>query len=484
MSGATTVFYGAIVSPQSLTDYAALPRCLLAVGASGNIEWVVDEVAPHELQDTLAQKGCLDTDIVELKEGEFLLPGFVDTHTHAPQVANIGTGQQYELLDWLAKVTFPMEAKFEDVEFAKRMYTRVVRDFVNAGTTTCCYYATLHLESSKVLADVVHAAGQRGFIGKCNMNRESPSYYVESSPEESVQATKDLISYIRTLPTSRCKHAAAGTAQPLVQPIITPRFAISCTPPLLSSLGDLAASEPDVLIQTHISENRGEIEYTKTLFPDCGSYAGVYDKFGLLREGTILAHGVHLEGEEVDMIKERNAGISHCPTSNFNLRSGIAPIGKYLDKGVKVGLGTDVSGGFSNSILTEIRHASMASKVLQFSTIQPKVVNGTTPATFENKQLPIATLLYLATLGGASLCKLDSHIGSFAPGKAFDALLVTPSERAIGLWGSGESVEKPITKKHLDEWLERFLFCGDDRNIDRVYVQGVWVGGRSWRAAA
>jgi guanine deaminase len=126
----------------------------------------------------------------------------------------------------------------------------------------------------------------------------------------------------------------------------------------------------------------------------------------------------------------------------------------------------------------------MASKVLQFSAPPPKAVNGITTPTFENKQLPIATLLYLATMGGASLCKLDSHIGSFAPGKAFDALLVTPSERAIGLWGSGETVEKPITRKQLDEWLERFLFCGDDRNIDRVYVQGVWIGGRSWRAAA
>ena len=227
MSGRTTIYYGATISPQTLTEYTALPWCLLAVGPCGNIEWIVEDVPPHELQDTLAQKGCLDSDIVELKEGEFLLPGFVDTHTHAPQVANIGTGQQYELLDWLANVTFPMEAKFKDVAFATRMYTRVVRDFINAGTTTCCYYATLHLESSKVLADVVHAAGQRGFIGKCNMNHDSPPYYIEPSPEASVQATKDLISYIRTLSPASCKHVAAGTAQPLVQPIITPRFAIS-----------------------------------------------------------------------------------------------------------------------------------------------------------------------------------------------------------------------------------------------------------------
>ncbi|EAU88645.1 guanine deaminase [Coprinopsis cinerea okayama7 len=496
MSGTTTTFYGAVINPKSLTSYAALPRCLLAVGPTGNIDWIVKDVAPHELQDALAQKGHVDiasANLVELKEGEFLMPGFVDTHTHAPQVPNIGTGQEYELLDWLKNVTFPMESKFADIEFAKRIYTKVVRDFIDNGTTTCCYYATLHLESTKVLADIVHAAGQRGFIGKCNMNHDSPSYYIEPSPEASIEATKSLITYVRSLPPSSHPHASSGTAQPLVQPILTPRFAISCTAPLLSSLGTLASSDPSLLIQTHISENLGEIAYTKELFPQAKNYAGVYDMYGLLREGTILAHAVHLEEEEVELVKVRGAGVSHCPTSNFNIRSGVAPIGKYLDRGIKVGLGTDVSGGYSNSILTEIRHASMASKVLQFSS-SPKpessgsssTTNGTTPK-FENKQLPIPTLLYLATLGGASLCKLDSHIGSFEPGKAFDALLVSPSSRSIGLWGLNENVdsgaveaeedENVKARKRLEERLERFLFCGDDRNIERVYVQGVLVGG-------
>jgi len=321
------------------------------------------------------------------------------------------------------------------------------------------------------------------------MNHECPSYYTEDSPEASLAATQSILTYIRSLPAASSTHAALGTPQPLVQPILTPRFAISCTAPLLEGLGALAASDPSLLIQTHISENPSEVAYTRQLFPSAPSYAGVYDQFGLLRSGTILAHAVHLSDDEVQLIKARDAGISHCATSNFNLRSGVAPVGKFLDAGVKVGLGTDVSGGFSTSILTEIQHASMASKVLQFTsgTKAAAQVEGES-VTFTNKQLPIATLLYLATLGGASLCRLDKHIGSFAPGKSFDALLVSPRGRQIGMWGSGEKIHPgetdEVEKKDLHEWLERFMFCGDDRNIDRVYVQGRWVGGFSYTSSA
>jgi guanine deaminase len=162
------------------------------------------------------------------------------------------------------------------------------------------------------------------------MNRDSPSYYIEPSPESSIAATRDLINYVRTL------SAPSSNQEPLVQPILTPRFAISCTDELLASLGTLASSDPTLRIQTHISENPSEVAYTRELFPAAPHYAGVYDMFGLLKHNTILAHAVHLTEDEVNLVKERNAGISHCPTSNFNLSSGIAPIGHYLDKGIKV----------------------------------------------------------------------------------------------------------------------------------------------------
>lgn len=181
---------------------------------------------------------------------------------------------------------------------------------------------------------------------KCNMDRQSPDYYVEPSVHDSVQCTHEIIAYIRSLPSP-----TGSSSDVLVHPVLTPRFAISCTPELLTQLRELVTSDPTLTIQTHISENASEVDFTKSLFPPSilptppnhtgpkpkeTTYAGVYDAYGLLRSNTILAHAVHLEGSEVELIKRRNAGISHCPTSNFNLRSGYAKVGALLDKGIKV----------------------------------------------------------------------------------------------------------------------------------------------------
>jgi len=299
------------------------------------------------------------------------------------------------------------------------------------------------------------------------MDRNSPHYYVEPSVSESINATHALISHIRSLPEPR-----------LVEPVLTPRFAISCTSDLMYQLGEIARRDPLLRIQTHISESRGEVERTLELFPTATSYADVYDKHGLLGSRTILAHAIHLEDEEIVLLKERGAGVSHCPTSNFNLRSGICSLGKLIDRGIKVGLGTDVSGGFSPSILTAIQQASTASKVLAMQAdVAPSDVH-----TYAGYQLPLVTLLYLATLGGARVCGLGDRIGSFAIGKAFDALLVSVRGDTSNpaLWDLDLDKElriEPAEGKELDIWLERFFFTGDDRNIKRVYVQGRWIGG-------
>jgi guanine deaminase len=296
------------------------------------------------------------------------------------------------------------------------------------------------------------------------MDRNSPESYCETSPQVSLDNTKTLITYIRNLPST------------LVYPIITPRFAISCSDGLLTSLGKLASSEKTIAIQTHISENKSEIQFTKELFPNCTSYADVYDHFGLLRDNTVLAHAVHLDDSEKALIKERNAGISHCPTSNFNLSSGVAPIGEYLDMGIKVGLGTDVSGGFSTSILQAVQLASVAAKVKAMQSTG--VANSNTG--FANRALSISTLLYLATLGGAEVCCLTDRIGSFHAGKEFDALLVDIRDRPVGgnpgLWGE-TLLDTVGPKEKLETSLERFLFTGDDRNIRQVFVKGVRVAG-------
>ena len=159
---------------------------------------------------------------------------------------------------------------------------------------------------------------------KCNMDRNCPEHYREPSAKHSLESTKELINYIRSLNSD------------LIHPVLTPRFAISCTSELLRSLGDMAESDETLAIQTHIAENKGEIVFTKELFKGCKSYADVYDQHGLLCERTILAHAVHLDDHELELVKKAGAGISHCPTSNFNLRSGMANVGEMLDRGIKV----------------------------------------------------------------------------------------------------------------------------------------------------
>ncbi|THH07287.1 hypothetical protein EW145_g3472 [Phellinidium pouzarii] len=497
------VYYGAVINPETLTSYSALPRALMALDPGGYIAWIEPDVRPELVRETIQKKlseiqvpasNEVYVALTELEDGEFILPGFVDTHTHAPQVPNMGSeqidhsGQQYELLDWLENVTFPMESRFKDVEFAKKVYPGIVQRFIDCGTTTCCYFGSIHLESTKVLADAILKQGQRALVGKCNMNQNSPVHYCEPSVASSINATKELISYIRSLKSDR------------VLPIVTPRFAISCTGELLHGLGDMLKADNTLAVQTHVSENKSEVEFTKSLFPECASYTDVYEKHGLLDERTILAHAVLLEDEEMTLIKKRGAGISHCPTSNFNLRSGMAKVGEMLDRGIKVvGLGTDVSGGFTPSILTAIQHASICSKMVavQFAataaTTQP---TSDSHSQFANKQLPLATLLYLATMGGASLCCMTDKIGSFAPGKSFDALLVSgrPETKNPAMWSlpddfmessnRGNHYDGEKARRRLDEMLERFFFGGDDRNILRVFVQGNCIGGTALHSLA
>ncbi|KAH7906377.1 Metallo-dependent hydrolase [Hygrophoropsis aurantiaca] len=504
----STFYYGSVINPKSLTDYDALPRCLIGVDNTGNIACIIEDVADSMLQETLAQHGITDitsASVVVLKEGEFIMPGLIDTHTHAVQVPNLGIGGETELLTWLNEYTFPTESRFESLDYAKSAYPDIVRRIVNSGTTTCCYYGSLHLPATKELANVVHKAGQRAFVGKCNMDdrKKNPFYYVEEDAKTSMRDTIAIIDHIKSL---------SGSDEPLVHPILTPRFAMSCTVGLLEDVGEYAKKHHHLAIQTHISENRDEVKQTLEIFGG-KSYADVYDRFGLLRHNTVLAHGVHLTEHEMKLIHKRKAGVSHCPTSNFYLSSGMARVGMLLDYGVKVGLGTDVGGGYNPSILAAVQHASTASKMLsiQGPTEEEKCKHGHhhhhchhcreeaqgqghgececggphKHGDFTNKKLTIPTLLYLATLGGAHVCCLQDRVGSFEKGKAFDALLVSVRDETgnPAIWGvNGERDAHfvPVHEKPRDplrDHLERFLFCGDDRNIRRVIVQGKVIGG-------
>jgi guanine deaminase len=238
------------------------------------------------------------------------------------------------------------------------------------------------------------------------MNQLSPDYYRDETAVQSMANTHASIDYIRTIDPDFT----------LICPILTPRFAPSCSSELLTRLGELAKSS-NLPIQTHMSENLAEVALVKELFPGCSSYAHVYDVHGLLTDRTILAHCVHISSEEVALCAERGAGIAHCPISNTGLTSGEAKVRWMIEGGVKVGLGTDCSGGYSPSILESARQASNVSRhVCMKSTLETK----------QTPQLALAEILYLATMGGAEVCALQEKIGNFVVGKEFDALMIDP----------------------------------------------------------
>lgn len=267
------------------------------------------------------------------------------------------------------------------------------------------------------------------------MDRNSPDYYTETT-DESKSSTLEFIEKMKCLNS------------PLITPILTPRFVPSCTPELMSFLGDIA-KEHTLPIQSHLSETFGELAWVKELHPDQKDYSSVYNHYGLLTSKTIMAHCIHLSQSERDLLKKRQVGISHCASSNFCLASGVMNLRQLIDEGhEKIGLGTDVAGGYSASIHDAIRQTLTASKVTEIATGQ--------------RALDYKQVFHLATLGGAKCMNLESKIGNFVPGKEFDALVVDMN--GIDTFGD-------------DDVFQKFIYLGDDRNIKRVFVAGKEIKG-------
>lgn len=287
------------------------------------------------------------------------------------------------------------------------------------------------------------------------MDRMSPDYYRDGSTESAIRDYTQCIEHIMKI----------DPGFDLVTPIITPRFAPACTLESLSALGQLR-QETDLPCQTHMSENVPECELVKELFPDSKSYADVYDSTGLLTPKTILAHCVHLTPEEKALLKARNAKISHCPASNSALSSGTAKVRDLLDFGLTVGIGTDVSGGHTPSILAEAREALFVSRHVAMT-------QGS------HAKLSVEEALYLATRGGAKVVGLDDRIGGFEVGKDWDAQMVSLTEvgETIGL----DQNNGPVEIFGGEDWetkIAKWVYTGDDRNTIAVWVKGRLVHSR------
>uniref|UniRef100_A0AAG5D092 Guanine deaminase n=1 Tax=Anopheles atroparvus TaxID=41427 RepID=A0AAG5D092_ANOAO len=453
------IFVGQIVHCKSLDELEIFPDGFLAVN-DGKIEAVGERSLLASLLPEAAEYVK-----VELSSSQFLLPGLVDCHIHAPQVPNIGLGLDKPLLEWLESYTFPLESNYRDAAFAERVYKYVVNNTIAYGTTTACYFASIYNETNKILVNEMLRQGQRGFVGKVSSNRMCPNFYIERNAEVSVKDNVDFIRYVMAKESD------------LVRPIVTPRFAITCDEQLLRALGSLA-EEYDLNVQTHVSENLGEIETVKKQFPSAPHYVGVYDDVGLLTDKTVLAHGVHLEDAELEVLAARGTSIAHCPSSNTNLGSGFCDVRRLLEARVKVGLGTDVSGGSDMSILAAMRAALGVSQHLNFMKTQDIKGTGRVEGSSDTKDksyTPITyrQVLYLATLGGAQALALDGKVGNFEAGKQFDALLIDTEPQPIGGYRLPEALTKEKSKMQLLlELVQKFVYVGDDRNILQVFVAG------------
>lgn len=443
------LFHGAIIHSLGPTQLEILDNALLLVGEDGRI--VRFDKDATTIPDSFDLPGHPKTPLDDIKvrrleKGTFLIPGFIDTHNHAPQWAQRGLGQSMHILDWLDTVTFPNEAKFADPDYARRIYGRCIDGFLKQGITTASYYASAHGEATRVLAELCLEKGQRALIGKCNMNRNAPDYYRDASVDDSLAVTEECIRFIKQLVHGRGD---------LVQPVLTPRFAITCDPALLEGLGEIAKREPGIRIQTHFNEAEQEMTATKSLFPQFDNEVDLYHHYGLLGPTSILAHCCYMSEYELDRVAELGCGIAHCPISNMTIGGGFmtAPVREFLRRDISVGLGTDSGGGFSSSLLDAMRQALVASNAKEVSS-QGK-----------DKGLSIEELFYLATLGGAKVCSLQNTVGNFAVGKDFDACVIsTLVEDQIMTMVEPEDALRVL--------FDKFVMTGDDRNIERVYVRG------------
>lgn len=368
-----------------------------------------------------------------------IIPGFNDLHVHAPQWLNMGIGYSEELLPWLTKYTFPLESSFEDDDFARKYYKLFVNDMVKCGTTRACIFATRHLRATQILMELLEESGIGAFVGKVNMDRNS-SDALQEDTQTSIDETLTLVKQDKE---KREKAALTGSV-PLVNYIITPRFVPSTTAELMTALGKIAA-EYDVPIQSHLDENIDEVAWVGELHPECASFTAVYDDFGLIIPGkTIMAHCIHNTDEELKILKDKDVFIAHCPQSNFNLSSGVMPLRKYIDLDMRIGIGSDVSGGHTVNMKEHIVEAIHASKCYH---------------SVHRECAPLSTseAFYLATKGSGSFF---GKVGSFEEGYDFDALVIDDSDLL-----HGRQLDT------LQERLEKFIFTGTVDNITNRFVR-------------
>jgi guanine deaminase len=376
--------------------------------------------------------------------GKLILPGFVDSHVHLPQYVFAGLGA-HELLPWLETFTFPIEARFADDSFAQVAVDRFFSDLVAEGTTFASVYATSHTRATEIAFAAAEAKGLRAVIGKILMERNAPAEICGDWREALVDSER----------LAERWHGRDGR----LFYAVTPRFAITCGEESMRAAGELARRR-DLFVQTHLSENRDEITFVKSLFPKCKSYTDVYHTCGLLGPRTLLGHCIHLDGAEIRTLLESGAVAVHCPTSNRHLQSGFFPLRRYQDLGLRMALGSDVAGGYCLSMLHEMREAIETTKSWNIANHAEKL-----------PPLSVAEALYQATLGGAEALGAADVVGSFAVGKEADFVVV--DDDLLNRFQDTGLFQTPLDR------LARVVYRSSTREIAATYVRGKAVFERT-----
>ncbi len=385
---------------------------------------------------------------VTLPSGHVLLPGLIDTHVHAPQWPQLATALDRPLEEWLFHHTFPLEARYADLGFATTVWDSLVPSLLAAGTTTAVYHASIHEPATTALAEACHRHGQRAFVGRVAMDHPTgtPEWYRDETAAESVAASARSIDAIRSLP------GRSG----LVRPIVTPRFVPACTDAALEGLGELAAAT-GTRTQTHCSESDWEHDHVweRHGMTDAASL----DRFGLVRDHTVLAHATHLTDDDRARLIGRGAGVAHCPLSNAYFAGAVFAARRAIDAGLRVGLGTDIAGGADGAVLGQCAHAVTSARLLESG------VDAATPEHdrgVPDSRIDIVAAFWMATTGGADLLGIPA--GVLAPGRVFDAVAVDTTE--LGIWpeidDDGRVFEKVVRRTTAGA-------------IRRVWVDGVAV---------
>jgi guanine deaminase len=369
---------------------------------------IVDEHGVIQFVGTLTDAALRFSETqIQRFDNAVIMPGLVDTHVHLPQyqAAAVGTG---ELLDWLNTFIFPLEARFADEQYARLWSERFFRDALALGTTTMSVYCSSHKRATDLAFEAALQAGVRVCMGKTMMDFGAPDLLL-NSPQQNIHDSLEL---------AKRWHGADGGR---LHYTLTPRFAGSCSSELLRLTGEVARAE-SFRIQTHLSENPSELHYIASLFPEAESYTDVYDRAGMLTEQTIMAHSIYLSQRERSTLRDHNCAIAHCPCSNRFLQSGVMPLRKTMMEGFRVGLGSDVAGGISLSMLNEAKEAAESSKTWNI------LHRGRDFGRESEPELPPVSAeeaLWLATLGGAQALGLERTTGNFKVGKEADFVVVS-----------------------------------------------------------